>query len=300
LKRFHYRAYGIYIESELEIPELTTSSQSIPGIRIRYGNIPMDLPRITKKGILYQAYKNDFLFRVEGIGAYRVQNGNSITIEPFDNTALTEFRLFLLGSVLGAALLQKGLLLLHGSAILTKSGAIIISGDSAVGKSTIAAGLEKKGYPIITDDISAINFSEENTPYISKGVPYLKLWKDVLEYFNEKNNLERIRANLEKYKFPFADVLDNKPFKIKKLVFLSVSNSLEMQEERIIGSRKIDYVKNAIYRHQFINGLGLIETTFINVSRLASSAEALELKRPSKPLLINELIDYFERNIILE
>lgn len=300
MKYFRYKAFGIVFESELEMPELIAENTEIPTVFINYGFIPENLPNIDKTGVLFQASPNDFLLNVENIGSYRVQNGEKVTISPSNKSILTEFRIFLLGSVFGVLLFQKGFLPLHGSAIRTNKGAIIIAGESAVGKSSLAASLAKIGYPILSDDISAINFEMSGLPMVQAGLPYLKLWKDVLNYFHDSKSMKRVRPSLEKYIFPLENNFSFTPSRIHKLVFLTTNNSTNFIFEEITGAMKFDYLKAVVYRSRFIEGLGLKENTFQQLAKLANSTKTFEIQRPIKPLLINELTEFFERNIIFQ
>ena len=95
---------------------------------------------------------------------------------------------FLLGSMFGAILMQRGLTLLHGNALEKEGKTIVCLGYSGSGKSTLAYALLQNGWKFMSDDLVAIN----KGGYILKGIPRLKLWEDSLESFG---------LNKEKVKF---------------------------------------------------------------------------------------------------
>ena len=179
MKTYRYRVYGISVDSEMELPELFPVEADEPDVSIRYGDVLTQLPEVKTSGVLYQAAPLDFLLRLKNVGAFRVQKGNSITIEPAAHSLPEEIRLFLLGSVMGALLHQRGMLPIHGGAIAIKDGALIITGNSAVGKSTLVATLAERGFPFLTDDIAVIESDEKEILQLHPGIPQLKLWKDV-------------------------------------------------------------------------------------------------------------------------
>ena len=93
-------------------------------VRIRLGEVPITLSNCRVKGVFYQAIKDDFIFRMDQVAAFRICNGAAITIEPFSGGHRELMRVFLLGSVFGALLHQKGILAIHGSAVATEDGAL--------------------------------------------------------------------------------------------------------------------------------------------------------------------------------
>jgi hypothetical protein len=64
---------------------------------------------------------------------------------------------FLVGPGLGIALRLRGTICLHAAAALAPAGAVAIMGDSGAGKSTTVAALVSAGWPLLCDDIAAID-----------------------------------------------------------------------------------------------------------------------------------------------
>ena len=60
----------------------------------------------------------------------------------------------------------------------------IIAGISGTGKSSLAAVLVRRGYPLLADDVSVIGF-QDNEPVVYPGIPHLKLWYDVMKKLGE-------------------------------------------------------------------------------------------------------------------
>ena len=122
MSRFPYIAYGLSIESEFEIPELASGADGEPDIAIRAGSVPETLEQPYARGVLYQAAAGRFLLNVPRIARYLVADGSSIVIQQAAGAVDVDVRVFLLGSVFGALLHQRGVLPLHGSAIAAPSG----------------------------------------------------------------------------------------------------------------------------------------------------------------------------------
>jgi hypothetical protein len=291
LINYYYKVYGLYIGSELELPELSPVQNIKVDVTIGFGEVPEHLPEVRGSGVLFEAALNDFLFKFEGIGRYRVQNGSRIIIQPEREALPSEIRLVLLGSSIGALLHQRGMLAIHGSAITDGKQTMILSGQSGVGKSTLAAGLLELGYSVIADDISVIGQNEKQDYIVESGIPHLKLWKDVLVHLNKADDLSRVRPQLEKYRIPIP-VLEEETPSLSKIVFLSPSNSTNFSYSEILGKDKFHLLRNNTYRLQFIDKMNQTEVHFRNLSQLVNSIQMFHANRPHDPLDIMEFAKY--------
>ncbi|MEO5929530.1 MAG: hypothetical protein ABIR47_06335 [Candidatus Kapaibacterium sp.] len=124
-----------------------------------------------------RATPDEALFLWEGAGRFLVRGGNEVIVDPVAGADERVLRLYLLGPVLALLLQQRGRLVLHGSAVATASGVAAFLGESGAGKSTIAAGLHRRGYPAVADDLVSIDTAYD-PPAIDPGFPLLKLWPD--------------------------------------------------------------------------------------------------------------------------
>lgn len=173
---FEYHAFGLDIRSEIQLPELSVSfaspGQSVGVIDVRYGHVPENLENPKASGVLFQAADGVFLLKMDSIARYMASNGKEIIVEPLPGSGEKDIRLFLLGSVFGALLHQRGALALHSSGIVTSHGdekkAVLFAGNSGIGKSTLAAALQQRGYPLLGDDKIAVLFKRSATVCVSR------------------------------------------------------------------------------------------------------------------------------------
>ena len=294
--KYHYKVYGLTIGSELELPELTPVQNIKADVTIGFGKVPEHLPEVRGSGVLFEAALNDFLFKFEGIGRYRVQYGSRIIIQPEREALPAEIRLVLLGSSIGALLHQRGMLAIHGSAITDGKQTGILSGQSGVGKSTLAAGLLELGYTVIADDISVIGQNGKQHFIVESGIPHLKLWKDVLVNLNKADDFSKVRPQLEKYRMPIPVLEEDSPG-LSKIIILSPSNSKDFSYSEILGRDKFHELRNNTYRLQFIDKMNQTEVHFRNLSRLVNSIQMFHVNRPRDPLNILEFAKYMSKII---
>lgn len=289
-----YKAFGLIIKSEFEIPEFLVFDE-IPDIEITLGEVPDELSKVTQKGVRYQAGKNEFLLVVDNIATYYVHEGNHITIKLHKKKVDKEVRLFLLGSALGALFLQRGLLPIHGSTIKINNSATIFTGLSGVGKSSIAAYFVSQGYWALADDISVVNHNLEVVP----GFPGMKVWKDVLQKLNiEKESLTEIRANIKKYQLPINNNYYDKSLILSNIIIISTKNSPGYEIEELTGIKKFNAIKNNTYRYRFVRGLEKQQDHFQILNKLLPGIKVYKVERPQSPLLLNEFADFLLNKII--
>jgi energy-coupling factor transporter ATP-binding protein EcfA2 len=298
VSEFTYIIFGLRIKSPLEIPELTSIITKQVDVNIIFGNNPSKLENVVTSGALFETAKEEFLLKLPHIGTYYVKNGNIVIIDANEGVSEDEIRLFLLGSVLGAILYQRGLTPLHGSAVDIENKALLIIGNSAAGKSTLAAVLNKTGFPLISDDLSAITKNETGRCVAIPGLPYIKLWKDSAELLFINPSFKRVRPQIKKFIIP-SELGKIPVYDIQKIIWLTTKNSNGIQIHKIAGAQKLKVIRDHLFRDQLMKGLGLVENHFSLLTELAKQVSLFHVERPILPFdiealrnrVINEVIE---------
>jgi hypothetical protein len=142
------------------------------------------------------------LLTIPDVARYRVEGGSEIFVDVESGAPDRNVRLFLLGSVFGALLHQRGLLPLHANAIDVEGRAMAFMGESGAGKSTLASWFHDRGFPVIADDVCVVGFGSEGRPYAAPGLPRLRLWADALQLMGrDLNGLSRSFLDNDQDKF---------------------------------------------------------------------------------------------------
>lgn len=291
-----YKAFGFNIESEIEIPELTVSDET-PDVQITFGNVPDQLPNPNFSGVRFQASPDQFLLKVDNIATFHVIAGTTINIKRSPGSSDKDIRLFLLGSAFGALIHQRGLLPMHGSSIIINNKAFIFSGVSGAGKSTIAAGLIKRGYHLLSDDISVVHL-QDSIPNVYAGYPGIKLWADSITKLGmDPKNYSRVREKLNKHHLEVNDNFYSGASQLGGVYILQTKNTEGIQMETIKGIEKFNTLKNNTYRINFIKGMGNNEAHFKHLSALAMKCPVKKITRSSKGFSLDELLDIIVRDI---
>jgi hypothetical protein len=297
-----YHIFALNITSAIPLPAapvLHSQPDVPPDVIIAYGKVPEDLTTPRFKGLFFQASPEEFLLRVDGVARYYVQGGCRITVQPETGANEDNILVFLMGSAMGALLHQRNILALHAGAIVVNGESVIISGPSGIGKSTLAAGFHKRGYPFLSDDVCAITIIN-GKPAVIPGFPRLKLWDDVLKKLNtDKDQLKSVRwtQGLEKY-FLSVEPGRDKPVPLKSVFILESSNTNNMEIKTLRGAEKIDPLINNTYRLRFLEGLGGKKDHFKQCAAVAAKAAVYQTIRPNRGFLLDELMDMVEAKFL--
>ncbi|WP_416137112.1 hypothetical protein ACM26W_11400 [Halomonas sp. HK25] len=112
----------------------------------------------------------------------------------------------LLGHVMAYYLELSGRVALHAGAVVGSERAVLLAGDCAGGKSTLVASLVEAGWPLLADDISALEVHGD-TPLCRHGFPQMKLTPEqVRRFVGEVGDLPRVHPAFEKLSVPAASV----------------------------------------------------------------------------------------------
>jgi hypothetical protein len=196
-----YRVSGLSVGSEIALPGLIALGIDCgtPEVTIRPGAVPDSLENATTSGPTWQIEGRRFLLRIPGIARFLLSDGNDIQFELEPGADEADIPVFLLGTVFGILLHQRGQIVLHASAVRVDGKAILFCGNSGAGKSTMAAALALCGLPLVTDDVCAITIVD-GVPMAQPDGRQLKLWKhaiDQLELTSSRG--PRVRNQLEKF-----------------------------------------------------------------------------------------------------
>lgn len=82
-----------------------------------------------------------------------------------------------LGIVTGLWLERRGVRMMHGAAVDVDGFAVAFLGPKGAGKSTLAAVMMRRGYPLVSDDILAIEHTEDGF-VVQPGLPEIRLRSD--------------------------------------------------------------------------------------------------------------------------
>jgi len=251
---FFYSAFGLTFACEFEFPELfplpNNSNLKEPDVVILFGDVPEHLENPNFANNQQETSIDQYLVKFDETlnVRYLVQNGNEIIVQCLHGCELDVMRLFLLSYCMTAIAIQRGRIPIHASGIRVNQDAILFSGASGRGKSTLAANFLKRGYEIITDDVAVLDFNVNGLPLVVPGYPRIKLWEDSLENLGESPEIyQRVRAGVDKYGIPLFKGYASNPLPIMAIYLLDESQSSQIQIDPIHGFERYLALKNNIF-----------------------------------------------------
>ena len=179
--RSTYQAFGLIVESEISLPELTGIAPGPePDIRIVYAS-SLNLPT-REDGVVARFNEDGSHFLAwPDVAAFQFRGRYHIEVQPYPDTPVNYLSFPLLGPIMALALHMRGMVTLHASAIDINGNGVIFVGDKLAGKSTTAAAFLRAGYRLLTDDLLAIRSSPDGGLHILPAYGQLKLAKDAAE-----------------------------------------------------------------------------------------------------------------------
>jgi len=285
------KPFGLNIHSEISLPGCGVTGVKAD-VRIRYGAVPDSLPGAVMIRVCTQTRPGQFLLTLDRVAKYLVEGGTRITIEPAPGVNDDEVRLFLMGAVWSALLLQRGLLPLHGSAIRVKDGAVVFAGPSGNGKSTLAAALMERGHPFVTDELCALDVKENSPPTLLPGFPQIQLWADSLRRLDwDIRHLAPVRPGLGKFVVPLENDTIGAPLPVARLYVMVVGNKPSYRIKPLQGRNRIYTVIDCTYRVKHVAGHGLSTPHFKQCCDTARHIDVKRLERPMVPFDLESLVN---------
>ncbi len=286
------RVYGLSIASDLDLPELhITAADSEPDIRIMQGTVP-DLAETDPNHIraYVEGESGHLLLDIPGKLRMQVLGGRTITYSRYPGVADAELRLFLLGSGMGALLMQRGHIVVHGNAIVLEQlgGAAPCIGDSGAGKSTTAIAMMQRGFPILADDVCPL------TPggVALSGMPRAKLWEDTAQNLRiDTVPLERLRADDAKFNLPLGAAHCVEPQPARAFFELIPEDVESVSVLPLGGAEKFTVLRNNIYRGDYLGPLGLEAEYLQSVAKIASTTPVFRVSRPKAGFNIEAVLE---------
>lgn len=200
----NYRAFGLAWQSALPLPEaIEGDGEGPPDVTITLGGAerPEGLATVVE-GVA--AGPGAFWMEVPGVAAFLALGGARVTIAPCAGADAASIRAFLLGSVVGAVLHQRGMLPLHASVVRVGGRVAAFLGTSGAGKSTLAAALAARGHAVLADDIAAVTIAG-GRPCVWPGLRTVKLCADALtRQGRSTQGLLPVLAGTDKFQVPIG------------------------------------------------------------------------------------------------
>ena len=272
---YNYVAYGMLLRSQLRLPEFAPAQVQVAEVVIR-------LERLTgfRGGICTQnclsARAGGVYLSLKDVGDFLVRNGSEVLVDPAPNVQEEMLRLAIEGPIVVLLLYQRGLLVLHGSAVSVKGWSVVVLGGSGSGKSTLAASLYGRGHGLLSDDVTAVRI-DRGEAKVLPGFPRLKLCPDVIGFFGDSaEKFPRLNPKMEKRTCPVSRRFARTTFPLRCIYVLAEGKHIEIER---LQARDAFW---ELVHHSYHAGGGMLESAgdaYSHLSQYTSLVSAVPIYR---------------------
>lgn len=277
-----YEVYGLTLRSEIDLPDLGPEIDAVdhPDVTVRYGRLAP--PPVSVDPLPYGLWRAGTSCGVEvpEVGRYEARDGREIVIDPVPGADPAAVRLFLLGTMMGAVMMQRDHLVLHGNAVRVGDACAVVVGHSGAGKSTLAAEFDRRGYDVLSDDVVPVDRDGRAIP----GYPRIKLWDDALERLGvASEGLERVHAAHEKFQLPLERAALS-PLPLRWIYVLERHTGTELTTEPVHGAATFGLLHEHTYRNELVHGPDAVAHHLQQCARLMTGARLTRVRRPAETM----------------
>ncbi len=292
-----YKAFGIHIKSEIHIPQFVVTEVRKVDAVIKFGEVRHLVSSEKGTDRPTQISDSELCLYWEQIGWFLVRNGREIIVEPYPGAEERLLRLPLIGTVLAALLQQRGMLVLHASAVAIGNEAVAFLGWKGRGKSTTAAMLYKRGHTMIADDIVAMKNAETGSISIVPGFPNFKLMPETAVSIlgDDPDTLLPVYTGTEKLFRPFSDNFSQSDLPVRAIYALDDGTNLQahlLNPQQAI-TTLIAHTYLARYGKQLLQNNQAI-TNLRQCSNVVNRIPVYRLERPRSIPLLEDLAKLIE------
>ena len=287
-----YRYSGLQVVSEQPIPEWSafrSTQVTNADVSIAFDCLPDGEPAADELSPAVSA--EEYRFYVPEVGLYRVRAGREILVSVVREAGKSEVRLFLLGSAWGALCYQRGLLVVHASAVRVNNGVVAFCAPPGGGKSSLAAWLSAQGHDLVSDDLCRFEVAKQGPPLVYPSAQRLKLWMDALKALGrDTGKLERDHFRLNKFHVPVSTRGSLRPLPLRAIYVLEWGDELRVMP--LSGYAALQrFLSAATYHGELLKAMELLAAYSRHCLRLLQRVPVWELQRPRDLGTMSETID---------
>ncbi len=291
---YRYTIYGILVESEFEISLLLPANDHdryVETVTIKETDVEDEVKLFLKESAAMNKHYEIGLTKsaMENIGGfYLIQNGQ-ILVKIKSGYNYETISPWILGYCLSMALLQKGVLTIHCSAIATDNGAILISGTPGAGKSSLAGKLLEHGYKLLADDVAAIRFVDGDC-LVYPAFPFQKLCSNEVEKRKlDKDTLIYINEDKDKYLVPVTDIFESNPRKLKAFFYIIKAPVDCLTIQKLSGFECFLSIKDNLFLHRLTGKWETTPEVINQCMKTASVCDVYLITRPENADTLEEI-----------
>lgn len=296
-----YRLGPFLVGSEILIPELTKLEAHVPGepdAWIRLGRAPERIENVVANETRWWASTSEYLQQVPKVATFHVKDGREILVEPAPGSLPGDIRAYLLAPIFGQLCFQSGKYALHASSVKVNQTVVAFLGNSGDGKSTLAADLERRGFPTVSDDTCLLDTSFGSGFRVIPVAPALKLWPSALDHLGASTvGLAKVWSQEEKFRMRIREVQERLP--LGEVIFLEWDPDPKAPPvlEPVKGVEAMSRLLRFMHFEYLMKPTGRQAECFRLCGELLRQARAFVLRRPKDFDRMGDVIGILEQHL---
>ena len=284
--KYFYRCYGFLIASEFVLPELDPAPEGEADIIV--SNRPDVLLNEEAPTGGQPAFLPDLqIFDFANVARLEIHKAKEIRVGLRPGISEDCLGLPLLGPVLATLMHYRGRLVIHGSAIVVGHELWGFVGDRGAGKSTMAAFLIRRGFPLFNDDLISISFPDDAAPVAHPGYAATKIMKEAFDHVGglkgeilETGGLPYKKTRIRLAQKPISDAMA-----LSRLCLLERGEAASLQE---MPERE---ALNTVFQHIYMRKYGAAPAADGRAQAWFSQSAALLKTTPVNLLTVPSTLD---------
>ena len=282
--RFSYHAHGLAVVSEIALPELLPrEGADRADLRIAFDPSAGDAAARHgggRAGFDFVAIgPGDAVMAVGDLGAIRVRDGARVGVSLRPGADPDLLRLFLIGSAIGMALHQRGLLVLHAATVVGPDGARAIVGPQGAGKSTLAAALGRRGFAVFGDDVIAVRQQGEVATVAPASGVFKVTPRTLAALALSPEGLRPVGGPVDKLYLPNR-IAGGEAADLREVVVIGTDPAAEPALRPLTGFEALTALATHTYRPHYVDLLDRRAAHFCQIAALAGGVPVRALSRP--------------------
>ena len=279
---YRYEAFGLVIDSELELPDLRPGDGT-PDVAVRLGWVASG-PRRATPFEEVRSYRN--------LASFHIRDGREITVSPVEGADWELVRLVLMGSTMAYLMRQRGWLPLHAGGVKIGGQAVLFLGESGAGKSTTVAAFYRRGHAVITDDVGAVQ-AEGSHWSVCPSFPRVRLHENSREVMSGSGTPSLFRY--DKHIYAFDRAIADRTIPLARIYFLEFGEAISAAplpplESVLMLSTHSFGVRRRMNRDA-------LRIHMRDCASLAAHMPVYNLTRPRSLNALNDLVSFVENDL---
>lgn len=299
---YYYKLYGVRVASDFELKQLVRLAEDEQILEPQITIMERSLAQVFDK-------QNPFYYKVDTQVSYvsnsfcymLMEEGKNIFYEKKTGVTPQLLNAYILGWGIAILFYQRGQLALHGSCLREQKKALVISGNSGSGKSTVTEELLKRGFGFMADDMVVVQKSQANDMLATAAFPYQKLCRDVAEDSAvPKEEMIYIDEAKDKYLVPYQGDFDETSASINTMIILKVSDIEQVSVQELVGGDKFRASMDALFLQPLLGEQLYIPEQGRRILEFASKVQIYQIERPreknSKDEIVDAILEIWQRS----